>query len=74
MQENCNVDKKARHKCKECDYSASNNGHLNRHVKSVHLKIERFKCMDCDHSTSQKWDLEKHTNLTHRKKPYKFYS
>ena len=38
---------KSKHRCNQCDYQASNNGHLTMHIKAIHEGV-KFDCKHCD--------------------------
>ena len=50
-----------------CDYKCSNNSHLNRHIKDVHLKLKDTKCNynECKFTCSQKSHLKHHIKMVH---------
>ena len=58
--------------CQQCDYTSTTKGHLQRHIKSVHLKLKPFNCDICDKSFAQNGDLQRHIKSVHLKqKPFK---
>ena len=63
--------KKPTHICPTCEKEFSDPSNLNRHKKSVHLKIKPFKCDQCDMSFCQGNALKTHQNEIHlKKKPF----
>ena len=52
-------------KCNECNYMSKNSGHVNRHVKSVHLNIKDKKCDKCNYECFTNSDLKKHMKQIH---------
>ena len=58
---------KDKFECKECDIKFNNNGHLQRHIKSVHLNIRDFECKECDMKFSDNSKLKRHINSVHLK-------
>ena len=55
---------KEKHPCEICDYQATENGSLSRHVKNVHQKSENMNCSECNKSI-QKVSLKKHMKMFH---------
>ena len=59
-----------KYKCDRCNKSYTQRGHLNVHIKSVHLKV-KFNCEFCDYQSTTKSSLKKHINTVHLKlKPF----
>ena len=56
------------HKCKMCNYTTSQKGHLNHHIKSVHEGKKSHKCSICDYSFSEKGSLKRHIKSVHEGK------
>ncbi|XP_039300594.1 zinc finger protein 184 [Nilaparvata lugens] len=52
-------------KCSDCDKAFPSNARLDRHFKSVHLKVCLFKCNMCHYKCSQNGDLKKHMDAVH---------
>ena len=50
--------------CEQCDYKASQRGHLLAHIKSTHEGF-KFPCEQCDYKASKKENLLRHTKSTH---------
>ena len=50
--------------CDQCDYKATNKGHLKSHVLSIHQGI-RFPCDQCDFKATRKDILSKHIKSIH---------
>ena len=59
---------KKSHNCKLCDYTTSQKGHLNNHIKSVHEGKNEHKCLICDYRSSTKWNLKITSNQFMRKR------
>ncbi len=60
------------HKCKMCNYTTSQKGQLNHHIKSTHEEKKLHKCSICDYSFSKKESLKRHIESVHeKKKPHK---
>ena len=51
--------KKKKFLCTNCDYKATDNGHLKTHIKSVHEGL-KFQCPHCEHSATQKGHMKNH--------------
>merc|ERR1712059_83288 len=51
--------------CTDCLYKTWNNGHLDQHIKAVHLSIKDFACLQCDNKFSQKVHLKNHIRTRH---------
>lgn len=56
-----------RFKCVKCDYKCSTKGHLTRHVKAVHDKIQDVECKTCDYKCSDNSNLARHIKQVHDK-------
>ena len=52
------------HQCFQCDYTATQKGDLQRHIKSVHEGITH-QCPHCKHKTALKYRLMRHIKLNH---------
>ena len=55
------------HSCDMCDYKTKLKFDLNKHVKSVHLKLRPFSCTTCDKTFTQKTHLLRHCKSVHLK-------
>ena len=60
---------KSKHKgvkfpCDQCNYKATQRGHLLRHIKSIHDGV-KFPCDQCDYKATQKGDLLRHIKSKH---------
>jgi len=53
--------------CSKCDYDASQNGTLKRHVSTIHNKEKGFHCTECDYVTSYNGSLKIHVVSIHGK-------
>ena len=55
-----------RYPCSNCNYKATDPGHLKTHINAKHLGM-RFYCTQCPDrpSFTQQTDLKKHTNAKH---------
>ena len=53
--------------CPSCEYNAHDNGNLQRHINSVHLKQQNHQCPTCNSKFSQNIDLQRHINSVHLK-------
>ena len=56
---------RTRFQCPECDYKATQNGDLQRQIKSIHIG-ETFPCPDCDYKATQKSHLVRHIRSIHK--------
>ncbi len=48
------VEKIKPYKCVQCDYKASEDGSLRKHILDVHMKFRPYKCQECNYSASKK--------------------
>jgi hypothetical protein len=53
--------------CSECDYHATQKGHLTTHVNNVHRGIRKYKCDHCESSFTQSSHLAIHIQSVHNK-------
>jgi len=52
----------------ECDFTATLNKYLSRHIKNVHeTQLKKFACIECDFRSIEKGMLERHVATIHRK-------
>ena len=54
------------YQCNLCDKSFNNRGYLSKHVKHVHLNIERFACNLCEKTYSTTVALTRHQKAFHK--------
>ena len=59
--------KGVRYNCDQCDYKATQLGHLKTHIRVVHLKIKNYSCEECDYKAHQLKDLKIHIKAVHLK-------
>ena len=45
--------------CGQCEYHATQKGHLDEHTKSVHDGI-KYPCKQCDYQATSKGNLDRH--------------
>ena len=50
--------------CKQCDYKATQNGNLLKHIQSVHIGV-KFTCDLCDYEAKEKRYIMKHKKTKH---------
>ena len=50
--------------CNQCDYKATQQSHLQQHIKSKHEGI-KYPCILCDYQATQKGDLQRHIQSKH---------
>jgi KRAB domain-containing zinc finger protein len=53
--------------CDKCNKVFTVNGHLKRHIKSIHDKIKNIKCDKCEYLCSTNECLKRHTKTVHDK-------
>ena len=59
-----------RFSCEHCNYKATTNGNLDRHVKSIHDGV-KYSCEHCDYKASDKGNLKTHVQSIHDGVKYK---
>ena len=52
--------------CDQCDYQASQKGHLTQHKKGVHDHVRDYKCSECNFATGRSHNLKKHKLKIHK--------
>ena len=52
--------------CDQCDYQASQKGHLTQHKKGVHENVRDYKCSECNFATGRSFNLKKHKLKIHK--------
>ena len=52
------------YKCDQCEYTAKQRTHVNRHKLSIHEGM-RYHCQKCNYQGKQKSYLGKHINIVH---------
>ena len=50
--------------CQDCDYKTKHNGHLRRHVESMHEGV-RYPCSQCEFKVTQAAKLKRHVESIH---------
>ena len=60
------------HFCEKCGYSASEKGHLKKHMANVHKIGEEFKCEQCQHISFGKHNLQRHIKKVHERLARKY--
>ena len=58
-----------RYNCEKCGKSFSENGTLNKHIKSIHEDVQ-YNCEKCDKSFSDKSNLKRHIQSVHENVRY----
>jgi uncharacterized Zn-finger protein len=53
------------YKCDFCEYAASKNNDLKRHIECVHEKLKQHACNICQMSFGQKGGLKTHIQSIH---------
>ena len=56
------------HKCDSCGKSFSQQGHLKRHIHTVHEGRKDLKCESCDKSFTRATTLKQHVQAIHNAK------
>ena len=60
------------HKCDVCDYSATQEWILKRHIRAKHSLKKPHKCDECNYSATTAWNLKIHIQAKHSlEKPHK---
>ena len=54
-------------RCTWCKYNSFKIGRVEKHIKTVHLKIKDFNCNTCGYKTSQEGRLKTHMEKVHQK-------
>ena len=57
----------ARYQCDQCEYVSSTKRNINKHIKTVHLKLTPYSCGQCDAKFGQNGNLQRHINTVHLK-------
>ena len=52
-------------KCKVCDFTCSQKGHLKQHVALVHEGVKPYKCLHCAKFCTTKGNLRQHISRVH---------
>ena len=55
--------------CPQCEYKATEKGHLQRHIKSIH-EGQKFPCPQCEYKAAEKGRLRKHIKAVHEGKKF----
>ena len=50
-----------------CSYTTARNGHLKRHVETIHKGLKPYACEICTYAAGQKGTLMKHIKSVHNK-------
>ena len=58
-----------KYSCNQCDYQATQKGHVKTHIQSVHEKI-KYSCNQCDYQATEKGSLKRHIQSVHEKMKY----
>ena len=59
------------HSCKQCNFSTTQSGTLQRHIINIHSKEKPFSCKQCSFSFSQAGNLKSHSLSRHSsEKPF----
>jgi hypothetical protein len=53
--------------CPDCDYKCGQNGSLQTHIKTVHLKEKNYECPECDYKCGRNSNLQLHIKTVHLK-------
>ena len=53
-----------RYPCNQCEYKATQQGHLNTHIQSKHDGV-KYPCNQCEYQFSYNSDLKKHQRFKH---------
>ena len=53
--------------CNLCDYKATQQGSLKKHIESVHEKV-KYPCNLCEYKATEKGHLKRHIKSVHKKK------
>ena len=61
--------KNGKYQCQQCDYEASNSGHLRTHVESKHEGV-RYPCDQCDYKATTEQSL----NFKHNHRDFIHFS
>ena len=51
--------------CDQCEYKATMNGNLLKHIKSIHIGVQ-FPCGQCDYKAAWKRQLLTHIKSIHK--------
>ena len=57
-------DDKEKFPCDQCDYKATEKGHLRSHMKSIHEGV-KYPCGQCDYKATEKCSLLIHIKSKH---------
>ena len=55
------------YQCFQCEYVATCNSNLQKHVWSIHEKRRPYECDKCDYKAAQKSTLKDHQKAVHEK-------
>ena len=58
-----------RPKCARCDFTCLQRYTMERHVNSVHKKVNPYKCETCGKEMPSRGSLEQHTRNAHKRNP-----
>ena len=58
--------------CDRCSYITVHRGHIEKHIKAVHMKIKDHVCGDCGYASSNKYNLTQHRMQVHKVGEKKF--
>ena len=62
--QNNSINRITKFPCHQCEYIASHNRYLLRHIKSVHEGV-RFPCQQCDYKYTRKGYILRHIKTIH---------
>ena len=57
---------KVRYSCNQCEYEATTQSNLKKHIESDHEKI-RYSCNQCEYEATTQSNLNKHIESDHEK-------
>ena len=60
------IHEEVKYSCNQCNYKASQQGHLKTHKMSVHEGV-KYSCNLCDYKASQQGHLKRHDMSVHKR-------